>query len=206
MQLVKAYSGDLQKLGETYKFVFIGILLAMIGSWSAIQFVTLIVGPIFLALALLELALVIAFVFAKKPALYYAFTFLTGVTLVPLFEKLIQDGSGNVIGLAFSATTIIAGGLTYYATTTKKNFLGMGTFLFWALIGLLVMMVLNLFVGSSLLSLGLSYAAVVLFSFFMIHDTQQVLHTDITPIEAAMGLYLDILNMFVALLRILSDD
>ena len=45
---------------------------------------------------------------------------------------------------------------------------------------------------------------------FTIHDTQQVLYTDIDPLDAAMGLYLSILNLFVSLLQILgiisSDD
>ena len=50
----------------------------------------------------------------------------------------------------------------------------------------------------------ISSIAVVLFSFYIIVDTQEVLYTDIEPIDAAMNIYLDILNIFVSLLNILG--
>jgi FtsH-binding integral membrane protein len=45
----------------------------------------------------------------------------------------------------------------------------------------------------------------ILFSFFIIVNTQEVLYTDIEPLDAACSLYLDILNMFIALLNILTS-
>lgn len=138
------------------------------------------------------------------------FTLFTGMTLVPILAKFVNAGAADVIVLALVGTAILTGGLTYYAGSTTKNFLSMGQILFYILIGVVIMGVVNIFIGSSILALLLSIVTMILFSFFIIHDTQQVLYTDIEPLDAAMGLYLSILNLFVSLLQILgiidSDD
>ena len=65
-------------------------------------------------------------------------------------------------------------------------------------------MILNIFFGNSIFSLIISSITVVLFSFYIIVHTQEVLYTDIEPLDAAMNIYLDILNIFVSLLNILG--
>lgn len=199
---------DMNKLGETYKYVFLGVLSAMFGSWAMYPFAESLNGLIFLMLFILEIFAIIAFCILKKEWVYYVFTTLTGLTLVPMLHHVISNGSGDVIIQAFSMTTIITGGLTMYAKSTKKDFLSYGTILFWLLVALLVVGIINIFLASSIVSLMFSFGAAVLFSFFMIYDTQQVLHTDITPLEGAMNLYLDILNLFTNLLNIgdMLDD
>lgn len=196
----------MKKLGQTYNFVFIGMLVAMIGSWAAFPMASVLATGWFWGVVIVEFAILFAFMYFKTPQLFYAFTFATGVTLVPVLDRFITAGAGFVVVQALTLTAVITGGLTMYALTTKKNFLGWGTVLFWILVGVVVVSLINLFVASSMLATILAMVTAVLFSFFIIYDTQQVIHTDITPLDAAMGMYLNILNLFTSVLQLIGLD
>ena len=201
---------NMHRLKETYKYVFYGILTAMLGAFLLFPYAASITGLTFWGLVIAEIAILIWFLFRKNIGTYLLFTLFTGMTLVPILAKFVNAGAADVIVLALVGTAILTGGLTYYAGSTTKNFLSMGQILFYILIGVVIMGLVNIFIGSSILALFLSIVTMILFSFFIIHDTQQVLYTDIEPLDAAMGLYLSILNLFVSLLQILgiinSDD
>lgn len=202
-------SVGMSKLKDTFQLVFLGILTATIGAVMAFQVAPAIVGAVYWALVIAEFAVLFWFMFTKNMFSYFIFTTLTGITLVPVLYTMVSAGAGGAIVNALFATTAITAGLTWYASTTTKSYLGIGNVLFWILIGIIVMSIINIFIGSSLMALGISSVAVILFSFFIIHDVQQVLYSDITPIDAAMGMYLNILNLFVHLLQIfgmLGDD
>lgn len=195
---------NMHRLKETYKYVFYGILTAMLGAFLLFPYAASIVGITFWGLVIAEIAILIWFMFRKNIGTYLLFTLFTGMTLVPILAKFINAGAADVIVLALVGTAVLTGGLTYYAGSTTKNFLSMGQILFYILIGVVIMGLVNIFIGSSVLAMLLSIVTMVLFSFFIIHDTQQVLYTDIEPLDAAMGLYLSILNLFVSLLQILG--
>ena len=201
---------NMHRLKETYKYVFYGILTAMLGAFLLFPYAASITGLTFWGLVIAEIAILIWFLFRKNIGTYLLFTLFTGMTLVPILAQFVNAGAADVIVLALVGTAILTGGLTYYAGSTTKNFLSMGQILFYILIGVVIMGLVNIFIGSSILALFLSIVTMILFSFFIIHDTQQVLYTDIEPLDAAMGLYLSILNLFVSLLQILgiinSDD
>ena len=201
---------NMHRLKETYKYVFYGILTAMLGAFLLFPYAASITGLTFWGLVIAEIAILIWFMFRKNIGTYLLFTLFTGMTLVPILAKFINVGAADVIVLALVGTAVLTGGLTYYAGSTTKNFLSMGQILLYILIGVVIMGLVNIFIGSSILALFLSIVTMILFSFFIIHDTQQVLYTDIEPLDAAMGLYLSILNLFVSLLQILgiinSDD
>ena len=195
---------NMNRLKETYKYVFYGILTAMLGAFLLFPYAASITGLTFWGLVIAEIAILIWFMFRKNIGTYLLFTLFTGMTLVPILAKFINAGAADVIVLALVGTAILTGGLTYYAGSTTKNFLSMGQILFYILIGVVIMGLVNIFIGSSVLAMLLSIVTMILFSFFIIHDTQQVLYTDIEPLDAAMGLYLSILNLFVSLLQILG--
>lgn len=196
---------NMHKLKETYKYVFYGILTAMLGAFLLFPYAASITGITFWGLVIAEIAILIWFLFRKNIGTYLLFTLFTGMTLVPILAQFVNAGAADVIVLALVGTAILTGGLTYYAGSTTKNFLSMGQILFYILIGVVIMGLVNIFIGSSVLAMLLSIVTMVLFSFFIIHDTQQVLYTDIEPLDAAMGLYLSILNLFVSLLQILGN-
>jgi len=78
-----------------------------------------------------------------------------------------------------------------------------GAFLFWSLLLLIVLRIISIFGnGLSIMHKGLSGAAIILFSMFIVYDTQQILSKNYAGdfISASMDYYLDIINLFVNLL------
>ncbi len=160
----------------------------------------------YIGLVILEFAMLFGLMFTRnKPglnmAMLFGFTFLTGVTLVPLLAAV---GSA-VAAQAFIMTAVISGGLSLYAMQSTRDFSSWGKPLFIALIILIVGSVVNLFLGSSLLQVMIAGAGALLFSFMIIYDTQKIIQGAFaTPVEAAIAIYLDVLNLFISLLQILG--
>ena len=81
----------------------------------------------------------------------------------------------------------------------------MSKMLFITLIIVVVAGLLNLFFHSPLLQLAIAVVSSVLFSFFILYDTQNIIQGNYsTPIEGAIALYLDFFNLFISLLQILG--
>ena len=93
-----------------------------------------------------------------------------------------------------------------YVIFSKRDFSFMQGFLFTGLIVVVIGSLINMFFGSSLAQFMISGAAVLLFSGFILYDTSNILRhygTD-EHVSATLALYLDILNLFIALLSILG--
>ncbi|WP_184004080.1 Bax inhibitor-1/YccA family protein [Stakelama sediminis] len=143
--------------------------------------------------------------------LYWAFAVLMGLSLSTIFLVY----SGTSIAQAFFATAAGFAGLSLYGYTTKKDLSAMGTFLIMGLVGLIVAMLINLFVQSSTLNLVISFAGVLIFAGLTAYDTQKiksmyahVAGTDMmgkVVIMGALNLYLDFINMFLFLLRLMGN-
>ncbi|CAM3391047.1 Bax inhibitor-1/YccA family protein [Campylobacter upsaliensis] len=159
-----------------------------------------------------ELGLLFGLMYKKKEAplnliLLFAFTFVSGLTLTPLLISVLALPTGGVIvAQAFALTTVAFGGLSIFAMNTKKDFTMMGKALFIVLIVVVAASLLNLFFQSSLLNLAVSAVAAILFSFYILYDTQNIIRGNYeTPIEGAVALYLDFVNLFISLLNILRS-
>ena len=159
-----------------------------------------------------ELGLLFGLMYKKKEAplnliLLFAFTFVSGLTLTPLLISVLALPAGGVIvAQAFALTTVAFGGLSIFATNTKKDFTMMGKALFIVLIVVVAASLLNLFFQSSILNLAVSAVAAILFSFYILYDTQNIIRGNYeTPIEGAVALYLDFVNLFISLLNILRS-
>ena len=144
--------------------------------------------------------------------LLFAFTFMSGFTLAPTLAMFIAANMGYVIGEAFGLTAVAFIALTIFAMNTKRNFSTMGKILFISLIVIIVASIANIFLHLPMLQLAIASAGAVLFSFFILYDTQNIIRGNISSeIEAAVALYLDFLNLFISLLQIFaitnsSDD
>lgn len=138
--------------------------------------------------------------------LLFAFTFILGFSLAPsLFVVLSTANGGIIVAQAFALTAVAFGGLSIFAMNTKRNFTTMGKALFITLLIVLCAMILNIFVQSGVLSLVISSVAAILFSFYILYDTQNIIRGNYShPIEGAVALYLDFINLFAALLNILG--
>ena len=145
-------------------------------------------------------------------AMLFLFTFLTGVSLVPLLASLIGAGNGAVIGNAFLMTSVLFGALSLFAINSKSDFSSWGKPLFITLIVVIIASLVNYFLlQSPIMHIVITAGILLLFSFFTIYDTQNIANGAYdSPVDAAVSLYLDFLNMFTALLQLLgifgSDD
>lgn len=136
----------------------------------------------------------------------FAFTFVGGLVISPMIAAYISAGAGNLVISAFTLTAIAFGGLSIFAMVTKKDFTILGKFLFIALLVLIGASLQNyFFMQSTMASLLISSGCVLVFSGFILYDTQRIIKGACeTPIEGAIALYLDALNLFIHLLNILG--
>jgi modulator of FtsH protease len=96
-------------------------------------------------------------------------------------------------------------GLSAYALTTRKDFSYMGGFLMVGLIVALVAGIANIFLGIPALSLTISAAIVMVMSGLILFDTSRIIHGGETNyIRATVSLYLNIYNLFLHLLHLLT--
>ncbi|XP_069674339.1 protein lifeguard 4-like [Periplaneta americana] len=110
-----------------------------------------------------------------------------------------------VLQALFLTVTVVLG-LSAYTFQTKRDFSSFGFGLFTVLCCLLAGSLLQLFVQSTVLEFVISWAGAVLFCFFIIFDTQMMMEK-LSPEEyilATINLYLDIINLFIYILRILE--
>ena len=167
-----------------------------IGWWSIVQIVA---------------AVLFGLIAAKRKAglnlvLLFAFTFLSGLTLTPILGRtLAMPGGASIVAQAFTLTTVAFGALSVFAMNTKRDFTTMGKMLFITLIVILVAAVINIFVQSPIFQLAIASISAILFSAYILYDTQNIIRGNYeTPIEGAVALYLDFVNLFVSLLQILG--
>ncbi len=142
---------------------------------------------------------------------FWAFAAVMGVSMsvIPLIY------SGSSIATTFFATSAAFLSLSLYGYTTKKDLSGFGTFLIMGVVGLLVVMIANMFIRSTGLSLAISAIGVLLFAGLTVYDTQKiksmyahVAGTDMmgkTVIMGALTLYLDFINLFQFLLSFMGN-
>ncbi len=140
----------------------------------------------------------------------FAFTFLSGVSLVPLLARFIGMGSGATIGTAFLMTSVLFGALSLFAINSKSDFSSWGKPLFITLIIIIIASLVNYFIlNSPIMHIVITAGILLLFSIFTIYDTQNIANGAYdSEVDAAVSLYLDFLNMFTALLQLLGiiDD
>lgn len=104
-------------------------------------------------------------------------------------------------------TAVMFVGLSAYALYSGRDFSFMGGFLLVGLLLLIAAGVLNLFLGSLAVHLALASVGVILFTGFILYDTSKILHgPKDDAVGDALGLYLDVLNLFSDLLTLLRDS
>ena len=147
-------------------------------------------------------------------SLFVLYAALNGATLSTIF--LIYTRSSITSTFFICAATFVASSL--YGMVTKRDLTSMGQFMFMGLIGIIIASVVNLFVRSSGMSLILSYIGVIVFVGLTAYDTQKLRTMALSQpdgpdggtirkgaILGALTLYLDFINLFLMLLRILGS-
>ncbi|QKF72285.1 BAX inhibitor (BI)-1 like protein (UPF0005 domain) [Aliarcobacter faecis] len=199
-------------LKATYQLFAGSLLAATAGAYIGLGIVNILAGPMKWVLFAIEIAL-IWFVIPRVKhtpgvnlAVLFVFTFITGLTIAPLLYSIfaMPDGAA-IVGQAFLMTSIAFGAISMFAMTTKRDFSSMGKFLFIALIIMIVAGISNIFIQSSMMQLMIASAGALIFSAFILYDTQNIIKGNYdSPVEAALSLYLDFFNLFISLLQILG--
>jgi FtsH-binding integral membrane protein len=158
-----------------------------------------------------SLGTLIALFFLKERSplnlgLLYAFATFEGMALGLILEAYVGRGLGGVVWNAAGTTaavTLVAGA---YGYTTKRDLSGLGGLLMVGLVGVIVASLVGIFIQMPLMYIVISAVSAVLFTGFLVFDLNRVAASrgasDGDAILLAVGIYLDIFNLFLALLRI----
>jgi len=139
-------------------------------------------------------------------ALLYGFATFEGMALGLILEAYVARGLGGAVFNAAATTAAVTLAAGAYGYTTKRDLSGLGGILLVGLIGVVVASVVGIFVQLPLLYIGISAVAAVLFTGFLVFDLNRVANsrgaTEGQAILLAVSVYLDIFNLFLALLRL----
>jgi FtsH-binding integral membrane protein len=197
----------------------LGKVMTLLGVAAAFTAAGAAVGPAFGrwgtllgVLGGLVCVIVLGFVKERRPLnliLLCAFATFEGIFLGGVVDAYIRGGLGLIVLDAAAITagvTVVAGA---YGYTTKRDLTGLGNVLFIGLLAVIGASLLGLFLHLTLLYIAISAATAVLFTGFLIFDLNRVARAgEVSTGDAillAVSVYLDILNLFLALLRLLSE-
>ena len=195
---------------ETYKLFAASLMAGAVGAYVGMPLAATIQAW-FIPLIILEFALLFGmFAVKRKPGInlvvMFSFVFMTGLMTAPLLARTLgMSGGATIVGNAFAMTSVIVASMSYFAIKTKADLSSYGKPLMIALFVIIGFSIVNLFLGSPILSIIISAAVVLLFSVMVVYDTQNIMNGAYeTPIDGAIALYLDFLNIFTALLQLLG--
>lgn len=134
------------------------------------------------------------------------FTFFMGLMLSRMIEHILHFSNGTqLIMTAFGGTALVFATMATIATTSKRDFSGLSSWLFAGVIVILLAGVANIFLQMPVLQIVISAIAVAIFSAYILFDVQRVINGGETNyITATLAIYLDLYNVFVNLLALLG--
>jgi uncharacterized protein len=224
-QAVEIASAESRKfLLHVYNWMTMGLAITGLIAYAVSSSDTLLkifaMNPvIFFGLMIFQFVIVIALSAAitKMPAIvaigaFFLYAAITGLTFSVLF--LIYTSAS--IAYTFFICAAMFGSVSVFGYITKMNLAGVGTFMFMGLIGLVIASVVNIFVASSTLYWLISYVGVLIFVGLTAWDTQKLKNISYSQrfdteegkkvaVMGALNLYLDFINMFLFLLRIMGN-
>lgn len=211
-------------LPKVYGWMTTGLALTALAAMmtlSSQQLLNLIFGNkiVFYALIFGELGLVIALSAAinkisstTATLMFLLYSALNGVTFASIF--LIYTSSSIASTFFVAAGTF--GSISIYGYVTKRDLTGWGSFLFMGLIGIIIASVVNIFLQSEMIYWVTSYIGVFVFVGLTAYDTQKIKRIGEAgfsdeesrkkaSILGALTLYLDFINLFLMLLRVMGN-
>jgi FtsH-binding integral membrane protein len=203
-------------LWVTYRWMSVGLGITGLVAWlvsQSPQALEIVLGNriVFYGLLFAQLGLVFAFNSvavragtAVTAAMFFAYAALTGLTFSVIF--LVYTASS--IASTFLVTGGAFAGLSVFGAITKRDLSAVGRFAIFALIGLIIASIVNMFLASSVLTWVVTLAGVGIFGALTAYDTQKLKEMYAMGVggnlalRGALSLYLDFINMFLFLLRI----
>jgi FtsH-binding integral membrane protein len=135
----------------------------------------------------------------------HGFAALMGLSFATIFALY---NMGSIVS-AFMSAAILFGVMSFYGYFTKKNLDSIGQFMFVGLIAIIIASIVNIFIGSTVMQMVISAIAVIVFLGLTAYDTQKIREmvsvggdTGKEEVMGALSLYLDFINLFLALLQL----
>ncbi len=145
--------------------------------------------------------------FPKNIALTLVFTFIEGIFIAP-FLAIAERTNPGITGQAGMLTLSTFGVLSLFAVFSRRDFSAWGSFFMVGLWVLIATSLISFFIPSTIGSLWIAGGTVLVFSGLLVFDTWRIVRSgqygpdDYVP--AAVNIYLDLLNMFLAIVRLLG--
>ena len=201
-------------LRNTYWLLALSMIPTVLGAWLGVQMhFSLMSGSPFVGfLIFMAVAFGFFYVIEKTKnsaigvAVLLGFTFFMGLMLSRMIGHILHFSNGaSLIMTAFGGTAIVFATMASIATTSKRDFSGLSSWLFAGIVVILLAAVANIFLQMSVLSIVISAIAVVIFSAYILFDVQRIINGGETNyISATLAIYLDLYNVFVNLLSLLG--
>ncbi|MBB5887200.1 Bax inhibitor-1/YccA family protein [Lactovum miscens] len=203
-----------------YAIMGMGVLVSAVVAWIMIQFfaqnmISILQGGSFMFLLIWLIPMVLIFPMQKAAATNSPTALPLFIGFAALFGFLISFTllmyTKGAISVAFLTASGMFFGLSAYGRVTKRELSGIGKAMMGALIGVIIASVVNFFIGSSALMFGLSFLSVIIFSILIAWDNQKIARVydsvngqvqEGWAVSMALALYLDFINLFLAILRI----
>jgi modulator of FtsH protease len=199
-------------LRNTYALLALSMVPTVLGAWIGVRsgFSFFAGSPFIGFIAFLAIAFGFFFAIDKFKnsgvgvALLLGFTFFMGLMLSRLIGHVLGFTNGaQLIMTAFGGTAAIFGVMATVATVSKRDFTGMGKFLFVGMLVILVAALANIWLQMPALMLTISVLAIGIFSAFILVDLQRVVQGGETNyVTATLGVYLSVYNVFSSLLSL----
>ncbi|RJG05886.1 Bax inhibitor-1/YccA family protein [Noviherbaspirillum cavernae] len=201
-------------LRNTYWLLALSMIPTVLGAWLGVQFeFTFFAGSPFVGF-MVFLAVAFGFFYAIEKtknsgigvAVLLGFTFFMGLMLSRLIGQILGFSNGaSLIMTAFGGTAAIFATMATVATVSKRDFSGLGKWLFAGVLVILVAAAANIFLQIPALYLAVSVLAIAIFSAYILFDVQQIINGGETNyISATLAIYLDVYNIFTNLLALLG--
>ena len=205
---------------KMFGWLFIGLLITFVSGYALslneiVLANVLSIGIIPIIVIELVVAVLMGFRIQKMNPLtakicYILYSIVTGVTFSTIF---ITFEMSSII-MVFLITALLFGLLAAYGYFTKRDVTKIGNMLFVALIAIIIISIVNIFLRSSSIELGISIISVIIFMGYVIYDMNNIkyllssLDDDKASVYGAFQLYLDFINIFIRLLELFGkkDD
>ncbi|TDY44526.1 hypothetical protein C7445_10924 [Alicyclobacillus sacchari] len=196
-------------LGRVFLGLFGTLLTALVGVLAGTQL------PIGLipVLSLVELGMIVYAMFRQRTRaigfpFVYLFTFISGITLWPIIS---YYAIGLGVGIVIKALAVTAGAFlvaSFVASRSSMDFSFLGGFLFIGMLALLLMGIVSIFTGfSSVASLIYAFLGVAIFVGYVLFDVNRLAQYGVAEQHVpwmVLSLYLDFVNLFLFVLRLMG--
>jgi len=204
---------------RVYNHMFVAVLISMAAGWfvstspGLMQF--LFTGVTKWIVMFLPLVAVLALSFGieklnatQARAAFYGFAVIMGISFAAIFAVFTTAS----IVMAFMSAAILFGTMSLYGYFTRRDLTSIGQFLFIGLIAIVIASIVNIFVGSSTMTMVISAIAIIVFLGLTAYDTQRIRemvtvegYNQNMEILGALSLYLNFINLFINLLQLFGN-